>query len=189
MNDSIRILGVPGSLRRGSYNRGLLRAAAEVAPTGVTVEIAELSALPLYNQDLEATPPASVPAWWETVREADAILIATPEHNYSVPAVLKNAIDWATRSPGSILKQKPVAMLGASPGGLGTVRAQMALRQILLFPDARVLAKPEVMVSHARDKFDAEGNLSDEKSRVAVRTLVEALAAWTRLLRHGAVSA
>ena len=189
MNDPIRILGVPGSLRRHSYNRGLLRAAVDAAPEGVVVEIADLSALPLYNQDLEGSLPPPVSEWWDRVRAADALLIASPEHNFSVPAALKNAIDWATRAPGSILKQKPIALMGATPGGLGTVRAQMALRQVLLFPGASVLVKPELLVSQARDKFDAEGNLTDEKTRGLVGALVEALAAWTRLLRNGAAPA
>jgi chromate reductase len=181
-----RILGIAGSLRRASYNRGLLRAAQEATPVGVSIEIFDLDDIPLYNDDvLAAGAPGPVQAFKEAIAGADALLIATPEYNYSVPGVLKNAIDWASRPPAtSPLRHKPVALMGASTGGFGTVRGQLALRQVFIFTDSYVMLKPELMISSARDKFDADGNLTDDATRAKLAPHIAALIAWARQVRR-----
>jgi chromate reductase len=177
----MNILGIAGSLRRESYNRAALRVAKEVAPEGVTVEIFGLEGIPVFNQDEEKNMPGAVVELKRRIRGADAILIATPEYNYSVPGALKNAIDWATRPYGeSAWNGKPVAIMGASQGMLGTARAQYHLRQVFVGLNVFVLNQPEVMIGNASDKFDAEGKLTDESTRKHIRGLVEALVAWTR---------
>ena len=184
MNTPIHILGFAGSVRASSWNRGLLRAAAELLPRGATLETFDLAALPFYNQDLD-TPearPDSVAAFKDAIRAADALLIATPEYNYSIPGLLKNAIEWASRPPSdSPLSGKPLAIMGAG-GAYGTVRAQLHLRQVAASAGLLTLAKPEVLIQRGWEKFDA-GNLADEPSREAVRGLLDALAVWTRRLR------
>jgi len=181
----LRILGVAGSLRRGSYNRALLRAAQELLPEGMTLELFDLRDIPPYDMDVEQQGlPTPVVAWKEAIRRADALLIATPEHNWSVPGVLKNAIDWASRPPGdNVFQGKPVAIMGASTGLYGTVRAQLHLRQVLASVDAYVLNRPQVLVARAQDKFDAEGRLIDEPTRALVWNLLTALRDWTLRLR------
>ncbi len=176
----LHVLGISGSLRTGSFNTGLLRAATELLPEGMTLEVFDLTPIPVYNADADgANTPESVRHFKSRIATADALLIATPEYNYSIPGVLKNAIDWASRTPkDSPLSGKPVAMMGAG-GVMGTVRAQMHLRQILLFNGTLLLAKPELYVAGARDKFDVAGNLTDEVTKNAIRALLEALAAWT----------
>lgn len=182
---SISVLGIAGSLRAGSYNRGLLRAARELAPTGLEIRVfEELAAMPPYNADVEAQgDPAPVQAFKSAIRDADALLIATPEYNYGVPGVLKNAIDWASRPPGkSVLNGKPAALMGATPGGTGTARAQLALRQSFVFTETYTLLRPEVLVARAHEKFDAEGRLTDEPTRKFVGQLLEALVRWVERL-------
>jgi len=178
----LTVLGIAGSLRRGSYNRGLIRAAVEVAPAGTTVIPYDLADLPLFNADVEAQgDPSSVAAFKRAVREADALLIATPEYNHCVPGVLKNAIDWASRpARASVLTGKPVAIMGASTGGGGTARAQAHLRDGLSYTNGLVLPLPEVLVPFADSKFDAESSLTDPETREAVRDLLVSFAAWTR---------
>ncbi len=181
---SIHVLGISGSLRRASYNTGLLRAASELLPDGMTLEIYDLSSIPLYNQDIaDIAFPEPVKHFKERIRAADALLIATPEYNYSVTGVLKNAIDWASRPPQeNAWNDKPLAIVGA--GGLGgTARAQLALRHIAVFVNMHVVNKPELRVVRSWEKFDKEGNLTDEAVRKELRALLEALAAWTRRLR------
>lgn len=182
MERPVQVLGICGSLRRASYNLGLLRAAQAVAPEGVAVEIATLHDIPLYNQDEDAAgPPAAVQALKARIRAADALLIATPEYNYSIPGVLKNAIDWASRPPAETpLRHKPIALVGASAGQFGTVRAQLALRQVFVFTESYVLPKPELMVPAAASKFDAAGNLLDEDIRERLRGVLGALVEWAR---------
>jgi chromate reductase, NAD(P)H dehydrogenase (quinone) len=177
--DNLRVLGIAGSLRRHSYNRGLLRVAQEVAPEGMSIEEYDIAPIPLFNQDLEADLPAAVVDFKERIAAADALLIATPEYNYSIPGVLKNAIDWASRPiTDTPLRHKPIALMGT--GGLyGTVRSQLALRQVFLYTESYVLLKPEVILPNARDRFDAEGNLLDESVKERVHALLEALTAWT----------
>jgi len=179
--NSIRILGFAGSLRKGSYNRALLRAAAELAPADVELEIFDLEGIPPFNQDLENDPPAKVREFKEKVRAADAILIATPENNYSVPGVLLNAIAWASRPYGdNAFDGKPAGIMGASIGTLGTARAQYHLRQCCVFLNMHPLNQPEVMVPSCQDKVDANSDLTDAKSRQKIAELLQALAKWTR---------
>jgi chromate reductase len=185
MTRPIHLLGIAGSLRRASWNSGLLRAAAELLPEGMALEVFDLAPIPFYNQDLD-TPearPEPVRRLEQRIRAADALLIATPEYNYSLPAVLKNAIDWVSRPPQTQpLAGKPLAIMGA--GGLfGTTRAQLHLRQIVVPLDMLPLNKPEVRIMRGWEKFDAAGNLTDEQTRLEVRALLEALAAWVRRLR------
>jgi len=180
----LRVLGFAGSLRAASYNRMLLRAAVELAPEGMEIEVFDIGGIPLFNEDVEAagTPPA-VEAFRDAIRRADALLIATPEYNHGVPGVLKNAIDWASRPPRrSVLAGKPAAVFGASPGATGTARAQTQLRASFVFTDTPVLPQPEVLVFRAHEKFDADGRLSDEPSRAFVGRLLVALADWTQRL-------
>jgi chromate reductase len=184
MTTPLRILGLAGSLRKASFNRALIRAAAELAPPDALVESFELDGIPPFNEDLEETPPAAVLELKRRIRAADALLIATPEYNYSVPGVLKNAIDWASRPYGdSAWAGKPAAILGASPGALGTARAQYHLRQVFVYIDVLALNRPEVLVANAHERFDAEGRLTDEPLRARLRKLLEALVAWTRRLQ------
>lgn len=185
MNDTrpIKVLGISGSLRAGSYNTAALRAAQELAPDGVCVETFNLAAIPLYNEDVRAAGlPASVQELRDAIAGADALLFATPEYNYSIPGVLKNAIDWASRPPDQPFDGKPTAIMGASPGRIGTARAQYHLRQMCVFLNMHILNKPEVMIGGAADAFDSGDRLVDETTRGFVRGLLAALAAWTRRL-------
>ncbi len=184
MADPIHVLGFSGSLRRGSYNTALLRAAAELLPEGMTLETFDLAPIPLYNEDVRAAGyPEPVQEFRKRIATADALLIATPEYNYSIPGVLKNALDWASRLPNPPLWGKPVAIMGASDGMFGTARAQMQLRQVCVTTNMLPINKPEVLVARAQDKFDANGRLVDETTRRFLRELLEALAAWTRRLQ------
>src|SRR5688500_5787480 len=163
MSNPIHVLGIAGSLREASYNRGLLRAAAELLPEGMELEVYTLDGLPFYNADVEAEGiPAIVQQLKDRVDAADALLIATPEYNYSVPAVLKNAIDWMSRAPKNVLDGKPIALMGASIGNFGTARVQLHLRQIFVFTGSLVMVKPLVHVIRAKELFDERGNLTDE---------------------------
>jgi chromate reductase, NAD(P)H dehydrogenase (quinone) len=163
---SIRVLGLSGSLRRASYNTALLRAAQDLAPEGTQIEIHDLASIPMYNDDVRlAGYPDEVGRFREAIRDADAVLIASPEYNRSVPGVLKNAIDWASRRPDQPFAGKPLAIMGVSNGALGAAFANHHLRQIFVFMDARMVNGPEVMVGGAKDKFDAAGNLVDEATR------------------------
>lgn len=181
MSSPLTILGIAGSLRKQSFNRAALRAAQELAPSDAKIEIFELDGIPAFNQDEEANPPEKVVRFKERIRAADAILIATPEYNYSVPGVLKNAIDWASRPYGdSAWEGKPVAVMGASIGSLGTGRAQYHLRQSFVFLDMYPLNRPEVMIANAASRFDQQGNLTDNDTRDRIHQLLEALVEWTR---------
>ena len=178
----MRFLGLAGSLRRASYNRGLIRAAAELAPTGIVVDVFDLRDLPLYNQDVEdAGEPDSVKAFKLAIEHADALLVASPEYNHGVPGVLKNAIDWASRPRvTSPLRDRAVAVMGASPGQGSTARAQAQLRDAFVFTGACVMPLPELLVGAAASHFDADGNLTDPAVRTSLVALVEALRTWTR---------
>ena len=180
MNKPITILGIAGSLRRESYNRGALRAATKLLPEGATLDVFELDGIPGFNQDQEQNPPAKVVELKKRVRGADAILFVTPEYNYSVPGVLKNAIDWASRPYGdNAWNGKPAAIMGASIGGIATARAQYHLRQIMVFLNMFPINQPEVMIGNAADRFDAEGNLTDETTKDYIRRLLQNLVEWT----------
>jgi chromate reductase len=186
LNTPLRILGIPGSLRRGSYNKAALATAQQLAPTGTEIEIFDLEGLPLYNQDNERQPPVRVVEFKTRIRAADAILFSTPEYNYSIPGVLKNSIDWASRPSGDNAWQgKPVALMGVTGGLLGTARAQYHLRQIFVTLDMYALNKPEVMIGSAKERFDEAGNLTDEKTRASIKKLMEALVVWTQHLARG----
>jgi chromate reductase len=183
MSQSIRILGVAGSLRRESYNRSALRAATQLVPPETTIETFELDGIPGFSQDEEQNPPAKVVELKRRIREADAILIVTPEYNYSIPGVLKNAIDWASRPYGdSAWNGKPVAIMGASIGNIGTARAQYHLRQVFVFLNMFPINQPEVMIGNAAERFDAQGNLTDETTKDFIRKLLQSLVDWTRRL-------
>lgn len=184
MSQKTRVLGFVGSLRKDSYNKALLRMAVEVVPAEVELETFDLEGIPPYNQDQENDPPAKVREFKERIRAADAVLIATPEYNYSIPGVLKNAIDWASRPYGTnAFDGKPVALMGASPGMLGTARAQYHLRQCCIFLNMYPLNQPEVMVPFAMDKVDSNGNLTDPKAKAKIEELLRNLVAWSRKLR------
>ncbi len=183
MRRSIRVLGLSGSLRHGSFNTAALRAAQALAPNGMVIEIGDISAVPIYKEDdRQQGLPTPVVALCDTIRAADAVLIATPEYNYSIPGVLKNAIDWVSRGAPQPFADKPVAILGASPSLLGTSRAQYDLRKVFVFLDARVLNKPEVMIGGARGKFDASGALTDGATQEILRKQLDALWDWTARL-------
>ena len=179
----MNILGIAGSLREGSYNRAALRAAQTLAPEGVTIETFDIKGLPGFSQDDETNPPAQLVELKQRIRDADAILLVTPEYNYSVPGVLKNAIDWASRPYGdSAWTRKPVAIMGASVGTLGTARAQYHLRQMFVFLNMYAVNQPEVMISQAHKHFDAEGNLTDDTAKKLIRQLLEELVMLTKQL-------
>lgn len=172
----IEILGIVGSLRKDSYNHAALKAAQELVPEGVELNLIELHGIPVFNQDQETAMPASVREFKRRIVAADAVLFATPEYNHSIPGGLKNAIDWASRPFGeSAWQGKPAALMGASVGNLGTARAQGHLRQILVALNMPVVNQPEVLIGNAAQRFDQHGRLSDESTRLFIRQLLEAL--------------
>ena len=182
---SIKVLAMVGSLRQGSYNKLALRAAIELKPAGMEIETADIGVLPLYNDDVrEAGYPPPVQKLREQVKAADALLFVTPEYNYSVPGVLKNAIDWCSRPPEQPLDGKPAAIMGASTGRLGTARAQYHLRQICVFVNVLPVNRPEVMLSGAAKLFDADGRLTDESTRKFIGDLLVSLESWTNHLKQ-----
>ncbi len=186
MDKQITILGFAGSLRKGSYNKALLRAALELLPEDAQLEIFDLEGIPPYNMDLENKMPERVKEFKEKIKAADAILIASPEHNYSIPGVLKNAIDWASRPPGdNSFDGKPVGIMSASPGMLGGARVQYHLRQTFVFLNMYPVNKPEVFVTFAAEKIDDKGRVKDEKTREKIKELIGSLIAWTRKLKVG----
>jgi len=183
MSKRFKILGIVGSLRKGSFNKALMRVAVELAPKNVDIEMFTLEGIPLFNQDKEQKPPKRVVELKRKIRAADAILFATPEYNYSIPGVLKNAIDWASRPYGdSAWDGKPAGIMGASPGMTGTARAQYHLRQTFVFINVFPLNRPEVMVPTAHEKFDEKGSLTDKHTKEKITELLGALVAWTERL-------
>jgi chromate reductase len=184
MSEQFRILGIAGSLRKESFNRSVLRAATQLVPQDASIDVFELDGIPGFNQDEEQNPPAKIANLKKRVRESDAILFVTPEYNYSVPGVLKNAIDWASRPYGdSAWNGKPAAMMGASIGAMGTARAQYHLRQMMVFLNMYPINQPEVMIANAPKGFDADGNLTDETSKELIRQLLQNLVNWAQQLR------
>ncbi len=177
MTRSLHVVAFAGSLREGSYNEALLRAARRVAPAGLDVEVVGLDGIPLYDADLEADgDPEAVSRFKRSIRHADALLIATPEYQHGVSGVLKNALDWASRPPDDApLDGKPVAIMGATPGAFGTARAQEQLRTTLVYNDCPMVNQPEVLVAHASDKVDEDGEFTDEETLRFVRELLDAL--------------
>ncbi len=181
---TLRVLGFAGSLRKNSYNRHALRAAQGLMPEGAVLDIYDLAPIPLYNDDVrEKGYPPEVQDFRSKIEAADAILFVTPEYNYSISGVLKNAIDWASRPPGPPLAKKPVAIMGATQGLWGTVKAQFHLRQMCVFLDLWPVNKPEVLIAQAQNKFDAQGNLTDEMTKKVIGELMVALVAWTKRLK------
>lgn len=182
----VKILGIAGSLRKGSYNRAALRAAKALRPDDAQFEIFDLNGIPGFNQDEERNPPEKVMELKTRVKAADAILFVTAEYNYSIPGVLKNAIDWASRPYGeSAWDGKPAAIMGASIGMLGSARAQYHLRQCCVYLNMYLLNGPEVMIPYAAERFDADGNLIDDRTRGLIAQLLENLVRWTRRLTQG----
>lgn len=180
----VNVLGISGSLRRDSYNTAALREAVRLAPDNMHITIADISEIPLYNEDVYAKGfPAAVESLREQIRSADALLFVTPEYNYSMPGVLKNAIDWVSRPPQQPFAGKPAALMGASAGRFGTVRAQYHLRQSVVFLDVRLLNRPEVMIGNAQNVFDRNGELIEEADREQIRKLLRALHDWALLLK------
>jgi chromate reductase, NAD(P)H dehydrogenase (quinone) len=179
MNKPIRLVALSGSLRKESFNTKLLLNALELLPEGVTAEVAPFADLPVYNGDMDLPlakeRPATVTAFREALAKADGILIASPEYNYSIPGGLKNAIDWASRGEDAPLLHKPVALIGTTPGMWGTSRMQLAFNAVFQFLDMRPVYKPEVLIADAKNKFDGEGRLIDEKARDLVRRKLQAL--------------
>ena len=186
----LNVVGVAGSLRRASFNRALLRAAQQLQPETLAITIFDLEPLPLYNQDEDAdsSAPAAVRLWRDALWSADALLIATPEYNSSVPGVLKNALDWASRpAQHQPLSELPIAIMGATPSMWGTARSQAQLRQTLIFPNAYVMNRPEVMVAQAHERFDPQGELIHAETRAYVHNLLVALDRWTRQVGRAAI--
>ncbi len=184
MSEKIKILGIAGSLREGSYNRATLSAAVDLVPADAEIEIFDIAGLPGFNQDDEQDPPAKVIELKQKIREANAILFVTPEYNYSVPGVLKNAIDWASRPYGdSAWDGKPAGIMGASIGGIATARAQYHLRQIMVFLNMHPINRPEVMIGNCGSVFNDQGELTDEKTREIIAEHLQNLVDWTRRIR------
>ena len=186
-DNGFKILGLAGSLRRASFNRGLIRAAQELAPEGVTVEFYDgLGKIPFFNRDVEDEgDPTPVKELKEKIREAAAVLIATPEYDYAIPGMLSNALEWAMRSP-SPLRHKPVGILGASPASAGTARGQMVLRQILLHAPAYTMPEPQMLIPNAHERFDGNGDLVDKETRERMVRFLGALVEWTERFREPA---
>jgi chromate reductase len=184
METQIKVLAFAGSLRVGSYNKALVRAAQQVKPPNVALEIFDLADIPPYNADQENTPPPRVVEFKQKIRDADALLIASPEYNFSIPGVLKNAIDWASRPPTSTpLDGKPVAIMSASTGRFGGARAQYHLRQTFVFLNMHPINRPEVMLSDAANNVDENGNVINQQTRQLIRQLLEALSECTLRMR------
>jgi chromate reductase len=188
MSDPIRILGFAGSLRAASYNRSLLRAAVGLAPEGMVIETFDLLAVPLYNGDVEAQgDPEGVAAFKQAIAAADGVLMVTPEYNHGVPGVMKNAIDWASRPPRTAaLDRKPVGIIGASPGATGSARGQSQLRQAFEFTNSYAMPQPEMVVFRAHEKFDDQGQLTDEATAKYLSAYLIAFAAWVRRFKPAA---
>jgi chromate reductase len=183
---TITFAGICGSIRKDSFNLWLLRAAAENLPEGVRMEMAPIEHLPHYNADLDLPlaneRPVAVTAFRQILERAQAIVICSPEYNYSIPGVLKNAIDWASRGSDSPMLHKPVALMGATPGMWGTVRMQLAFKPVFQFLDMHAVMKPEVLVARAAEKFDAEGNLTDQTTAELIGQQLAALKQLTHKL-------
>ena len=181
----VAILGIAGSGRKGSFNSALLEAAKQLLPPDATLEVVDVSRLPLYNQDLEHDIPEVVKEFKKKIRGADAILFATPEHNYSVTAVLKNAIEWGNRPPrDASWNGKPAAIISASSSLRGGARAQLHLRQIMIDLNMYPINRPLLLVANAKDKFNEDLKLTDQESLQTLRDVLSSLVEWTRKLQR-----
>lgn len=184
---TVRILGMSGSLRRGSFNTATLHAARELSPAGMTIEVFDIAPIELYNDDVRQQGyPPPVAELRAKIKAADGVLIVTPEYNYSIPGVLKNAIDWASRPPEQPFDGKPIGLMGASGGGFGTARAQYHLRQVFVFLNGLVMNRPEVMIPAAQNKFDANGTLTDQQTRDFISAHLAAFKAWVLRIKSSA---
>lgn len=185
----VRILGICGSLRKGSFNKALLREAITLVPNNAAIEVFDLASIPPFNQDLENTPPEIIKTLKQKIHSSDAILFVTPEYNYSISGVLKNAIDWASRPYGdSAWDGKPVGIMGASGSMAGTARAQYHLRQMFVFLNMYPLNRPEVMVAQAHEKIDEKGTIKDAHTKEKIKELLEALVDWTIKLKKAGLA-
>lgn len=185
MAGTIKILGISGSGRKGSLNQALLEAAKEMLPPNATLETFDISVFPLFNQNLERDPPPAVREFKQKIRDSDAVLFATPEHNFTIPAALKNAIEWANRPPeDNSWDGKPAAIISASTSLRGGARAQLHLRQILVDLNMHPINKPQLMIARAQEAFDVNLQLKDEKTKATLKAVVEALIAWASTIRN-----
>jgi len=176
---TVKLLGICGSLRKASLNMAALRACSELLPAGMTLEIGSIADLPMFNQDvLDQGMPAPVKRFRDQVSAADGLLIASPEYNFSIPSPLKNAIDWGSRAPNQVFNEKPIAIFTVAPGPVGGTRAQYDLRRVLSQLWGHVLPRPEVFITHAAGKFDAQGRLTDETTRKFLGELLAGFAPW-----------
>ena len=184
-SEALRIVGIAGSLRSGSYNRALLRAAQDLAPNGMDIDIFDLIDVPLYNGDVEALgEPSAVAALKQAIHASEGVLLVTPEYNHGVPAVMKNAVDWASRPPESAaLAEKPVGIIGASPGITGSARGQSQLRQAFEFTNSFCMPQPELLVFKAHEKFDPDGKLIDAATEQRLAGYLTSFATWVRRFR------
>ena len=181
---TVKILGIAGSLRRGSFNAAALRAAQQLAPEGMSIETFDIAPIPVYNEDVRQQGfPSPVEDLRARIKAADGLLFVTPEYNYSIPGVLKNAIDWASRPPEQPFDGKPIGIMGASGGVLGTARAQYHLRQCFVFLNGMVMNRPEVMIPTAQNKFDADGKLTDQQTKDFMTAHLVAFKAWVLRMR------
>jgi chromate reductase len=173
---TFKIVAISGSLRQNSTNTWALKAAQKLAPENMMIEILDISGVPLYNDDdrLVAEPEA-VTALKQKIKQADAVLISTPEYNFSIPGVLKNTLDWMSRPPEPPFDGKPVAIMGVSPGPVGTARVQYHLRQVLVFLNTFTVNKPEVFINHSASKFNQTGDLTDEITAGFIKDLLKSL--------------
>lgn len=186
MSEQRDVAVIVGSLRKGSYNRMMAHALAEVAPESLRLEIVEIRDLALYDQDLEESPPQPWVAFRDRIRRADAVLFVTPEYNRSVPGALKNAVDVGSRPYGqSAWQGKPAAVVSVSPGAIGGFGANHHLRQSLVFLDMPALQQPEAYIGHAANLFDAEGHLTNDGTREFLRKFMQAFASWIEKHRTG----
>lgn len=175
----LKVLGICGSLRKASYNMAALKACAGLLPAGMSLQVASIADLPIYNQDIfDAGLPEPVKRFRDEVARADGLLIASPEYNFSVPAPLKNAIDWGSRAPNQVFHEKPLAIISASGGPLGGARVQYDLRRILAQLWAHPLPRPEVFIGNAPSKFDAQGRLTDDTTRTFLTELLAGFKDW-----------
>jgi chromate reductase len=175
----LKVLGISGSLRKGSFNTAALKTCAELMPAGMAMTYARIDDLPIFNQDVfDAGPPESAKRFRAEVAAADGLLIASPEYNFSLSAALKNAIDWASRPPNQVFQDKPIAIFSASQGPMGGARVQYDLRRILGQLWGHVLPRPEIFIGNAQSKFDAQGKLTDETTRKLLTDLLAGFKTW-----------
>ena len=185
MTEKIKILGIPGSIRKKSYNRYLLEAAKELKPENVEISIFDIGEIPMYDGDLDRDGgPEPVNKFRSAIADADGILISTPEYNYSIPGVLKNAVDWASRpARESVLNMKPLAVMGTTGGMYGTIRAQIHMRQIAQSVNMMDMKRPELMIPKEQEKFDADGKLTDEAAREHLKKFMLAFENWIKIFK------